>query len=301
MAPIFKFTRKSVMYAGLLIFTFSACQSGKSGKSQTKNNASDTSASQMALKPAWRTDTVLKGSESALFDSAREQIYVTCGNTDPVAKDGDGFIAILTPRGKIKKLNWLDGLDAPKGMALMGNRLYVTDIDQIRVINVETASIETSVPVDGAQFLNDVCTDGTRIFFSDSKAGKIYAMQPDGLPEIVVESAPGVNGLEIRDGKLFSLQENGLNLYNVPEFSPALMDSTIRGGDGLIILDDSTFIASRWEGEIFSIQGKHTYQLIDTREKSNTADIGWMGKDRLVLVPTFFQNELVAYTLRMQK
>lgn len=275
---------------------------GSCGNSEQGGNSNQDTLSQkapiMSLELAWKTDTVLTGSESALYDSARERIYVSCGNTDPSAKDGDGFIAILTVKGKIEELRWVEGLDAPKGMALIDNKLYVSDVDQIRVIDVETGNLEHGVPVEGAVFLNDVCTDGTQIFFSDSRTGKIYAMQQDGQPAVIVEEAPGVNGLEVWRDNLFSLEENGLKMYNIPEYTAVLPDSSVRGGDGVVILNDSTFILSRWEGEIFWLQGAQSYSMLDTRaQESNTADLGWVPEENLVLVPTFMKNELAAYTL----
>src|SRR3546814_9232905 len=88
-------------------------------------------------------------------------IYVSCGNTDPGAKDGDGFIARLNPDGSTAGLKWVEGLHAPKGMALLDGKLYVTDVDAVKIIDVAGASIEKTIPVEGAQFLNDLATDGT--------------------------------------------------------------------------------------------------------------------------------------------
>ena len=47
--------------------------------------------------------------------------------------DGNGFISRLRPDGTVLTLKWIDGnkegvtLNAPKGMALHGDRLYVTE------------------------------------------------------------------------------------------------------------------------------------------------------------------------------
>ena len=53
-------------------------------------------------------------------------------------KDGNGFISRVSPQGVVLDLKWIDGaspgvtLHAPKGMAIVADTLFVTDIDCIR-------------------------------------------------------------------------------------------------------------------------------------------------------------------------
>src|SRR5690606_26656890 len=169
-------------------------------------------------------------------------IYVSCGNTNPTEKDGDGFIALLNPDGTIKQKDWVKGLDAPKGMAILNGKLYVTDIDEVKVIDIKTAKIEKSIPVAGAVFLNDLASDGTLIYFSDSRTGTIYSLDKADSVKAIIENATGINGLECFDGSLYTLDEEGLKKYDA-DYNPELLNSEVTGGDGLVILNDSTFIA----------------------------------------------------------
>lgn len=249
-----------------------------------------------SLTPAWKTDTVLTGAESTLYNPGNNTIYVSCGNTNPTEKDGDGFIALLSPEGKITKKDWVTGLNAPKGMAILNGKLYVTDIDEVKVIDLESAKVVQTIPVAGAQFLNDLASDGKTIYFSDSKTGIIHSLDQDGNVKSIVENATGINGLECYDGALYSLDEEGLKKFDV-DYKSTILNTEVTGGDGLVILNDSTFIASRWIGEIYLIKGKETTLLLDTKEaKSNTADIGFIPGQNIVLVPTFMKNEVAAYT-----
>lgn len=51
-------------------------------------------------------------------------------------------------------------------------------------------------------------------------------------------------------------------------------------------------------GEIYLIQDGEAVKLLDTTsEESNTADIGYIPEDNLVIVPTFFKDKVVAYKL----
>lgn len=274
-------------------------QSGGDSGSDTQSGDS-TESVQPALTQVWKTDSTFTGSESTLYDPETDLIYVSCGNTDGAAKDGDGFIALLNPDGSVNEMNWVDGLDAPKGMALLGGKLYVTDIDEVKIIDVAGATVEKTVPVEGAVFLNDVATDGTSIYFSDSRAGIIHSMDQEGAVTTLVENVENINGLECHNGNLYTLDKEGLKVYDPAAEQPVaeLINSTVTGGDGLVILNDSTFVASRWAGQIYFVKGGEATLLIDTEpEKSNTADIGYIPDQQLVLVPTFLKNEVAAYKL----
>src|SRR5262245_19992516 len=72
-----------------------------------------------------------KEPESALFDPQRNVIYVSNVAGDAKAKDGIGFISKVSPDGKLIELEWVKGLNGPKGLVMNGNKLYVSDIDQL--------------------------------------------------------------------------------------------------------------------------------------------------------------------------
>lgn len=279
-----------------LIFLASCGSSGQSNSTDSTDSTA-TEDLELSLSLEWKTDSIFTGSESALYYAPNNIIYLSCGNTDPSAKDGDGFIALLHPDGTIKNKDWVTGLDAPRGMAIMNDKLYVTDIDVVHVINIESAEIEQTIPVEGAVFLNDLATNGESIFFSDSRTGVIHALNEAGEVTAVVTGAEGINGLECYNGDLYSLDAEGLKRYD-SDYTSMLINSKVTGGDGLVILGDSTFIASRWEGEIYYINGQETTLLLDTKgEESKTADIGFIEEMNMVLVPTFTKNELAAYRL----
>ena len=76
------------------------------------------------LVKVWETDTTLR-TPNRYFTTGKTTLYVSNmgGNTDPA--DGDGFIAKVSLDGKIENLKWTTGLNAPKGMGLYKNKLYV--------------------------------------------------------------------------------------------------------------------------------------------------------------------------------
>lgn len=272
---------------------------GCTGTQQTNETTEAPVAPELTL--SWKTDTSFTGSESTLYDPTADVIYASNGNTKAGEKDNDGFISILNTDGTVKTLKWVAGnLHAPKGMALLNGKLYVTDIDEIKIIDVASAAIEKSIPVDSAIFLNDLATDGQQLYFSDSRAGRIYSMKTDGSYTVISVTNPNVNGLECHDGHLYALDGDGLKKFsNDGNYTQETINAEVTGGDGLVILNDSTFVASRWHGEIFFIRGDETTVMLDTQaEKSNTADIGFVPSKNLVIVPTFLKNEVAAYELK---
>ncbi len=286
------------MNNSLLIATGAALVLWGCGGSQ-KGDTAETTMVTPQLTQVWKTDTVFTGSESTLYDPSANVIYVSSGNTNAGDKDNDGFISVMNTDGTIRDLKWVEGnLHAPKGMALLDGKLYVTDIDEVKIIDVASATIEKTIAVKGAVFLNDVATDGQQVYFSDTRAGNIYALAADGSYTIISENA-GVNGLECHDGHLFALDGEGLKKFSKDgEYTQEVINTDVTGGDGLVIINDSTFVASRWHGEIFFIRGNETTVLLDTQaDESNTADIGFVPDQKLVIVPTFLKNEVAAYEL----
>jgi DNA-binding beta-propeller fold protein YncE len=250
----------------------------------------------------WVTDTVLTGSESCFYDAEKGLVFVSNGNTQAAAKDNDGFISLLTPEGKIQNLHWVKGgLDAPKGMAKIGAKLYVSDIDAVKIIDIPSAKIEKVIPIEGAVFLNDVTSDGTNIYVSDTRAGTVYRIDSKHQYTKIIENAPNINGLAFKE-QLYALDGQGLKKFSSDgKYTAQLLTDEVKGGDGLIIIDQNTFIASRWGGQVYIIQGQKAHLILDTQaEGSNTADIDYIADQKRLLVPTFLKNQVAAYQLSFE-
>lgn len=283
------------LFLFIIPIMFTSCNNSSEAEDETmpENQMEQVEPSATLL---WKTDTTFTGSESVLYYSENNTIFVSCGNTNASEKDGDGFIAIIHPDGSVKNMDWVTGLNAPKGMAIMNNSLYVTDIDEMVQIDLSSGKIQNKIPVDGAEFLNDAATDGSYIYFSDMRQAKVYRMA-DGKYEMIAENVPSINGLESFNGTLYGLNKEGLIKFDNNGGYEILTDE-VQGGDGLVILDGDTFIASRWAGQIFYIDGDKITKVVDTSpEKSNTADISYIPDERIIIVPTFLKNEVAAYQL----
>lgn len=273
-------------------------QCGTRNPGETTETKVEADSKTPSLTMIWESPATLETVESVLFDETSGNIYTSnIGGKDPLEKDGNGSISILNSDGTIQEQNWVTGLHAPKGMGIANGNLYVTDVDALVEINLETAAITNSWTIEGAEFLNDVATHDGTVYFSDMRAGKVHAYQ-NGEITTVSEGNASINGLEVSsDGTLHGLDGSGLKKWN-SDGSITLINDQVTGGDGLIILEDGNFVASRWKGEIwFASEGSQTKMLDTTESESNTADIGFNPTEKIVYVPTFFKNKVVAYKL----
>ena len=116
--------------------------------------------------------------ESVLIAPSLRYVSNIEADLAPLAKDGDGFISILDADGAIIDLRGLTGLDAPKGMALVGGRLYAADIDRVVGFDPETRDQVFSASIDCPQpcLLNDIVAAGDRLLVSDTLRGQALQM-----------------------------------------------------------------------------------------------------------------------------
>ncbi len=119
----------------------------------------------------------LEKPESVFYDAKRDVIYVSNVSGGMMDKNGSGFIAMISPDGKMVTRQWVTGLDAPKGMTMHGDTLYVSDIDRLVAIDVESGEIAGDWSAENAQFLNDLAVDGEgRIYVSDLLTNTIHIL-----------------------------------------------------------------------------------------------------------------------------
>ena len=79
-----------------------------------------------------------------------------------------------------------------------------------------------------------------------------------------------------------------------------IADGMEGGTDGIEQVDENTFLVSCWSGSIWLVKltGEKTLLLDTQKEKINSADIGYDKKNKIVYVPTFWKNNVVAYQLK---
>lgn len=248
----------------------------------------------------WETAPELKTPESVLFDGAGQVLYVSnIDGKEPWGKDGAGSIAKVGLDGKIIAAEWVKGMHAPKGMGLVKGRLYVADIDRVVVIDVAKGVIAETINVANAEQLNDVTTDKAGVVYvSDMKAGRIYAIT-NGVPSVWLEGLKRPNGVLARPDGFYVLDSGALLKFSQDKSRRTVVEGMDASTDGVEHVRGDEFLVSCWAGAIYHVKGAQKQLLLDTRpQKLNSADLGFDPKGRVIYVPTFWANTVVAYELK---
>jgi DNA-binding beta-propeller fold protein YncE len=148
----------------------------------------------------------LNNPESALWDATGKCWYVSNLAGDSGARDGRAFLSKLDVDGKLLEKQWIQGLDAPKGLGILGRTLYVADIDKVAVIDLGKGQMVQRIPVQGATFLNDVAIGpGGEVYVSDMERSVIYRLRQGGKVEVFLadRKLECPNGLWVDGGALF--------------------------------------------------------------------------------------------------
>lgn len=308
--------------AAVLIVGIGAC-TGDDGADTDDDvpAAGDTTAAAVADTQAITVaDAGLETPESVLHDENADVYLVSNINGQPTEKDGNGFISRIRPDGTVDQLKWIDGeasdsvtLHAPKGLALKGDTLFVTDIDTLRAFHRATGAPLAAWEVSGATFLNDlgVGADGTVYFtdsglnpdFSASGTDAVYRLE-GGRAEIVVEGTflSGPNGVASDGEDLVVAPFSSNRLLRIrPGADSAETLATLPGGqlDGVVRIGDGALLVSSWETQtVYRVDPGGNAPIPVVEGVPSPADIGWDARRQRVLIPVFTENRLEFRTVR---
>lgn len=225
-------------------------------------------------------------------------------------KDGDGRISMIDKNGKASI--YASGLDDPKGLAMIGENLYVADKNKIMKIT-PAGKVGVFVPAEAfpvmPQFLNDLEADPQgNLYVSDSgdvmktgKGGAIYKINPRGEVKLLIDGKQDArvmapNGLLADDTGnvlLFVDFTSGV-LYSLNQQTQALTDIAegFGGGDGVVHHSNGTMYVSDWKnGKVFSINTKGEVTLLKSGYQS-AADIAITKDEAYLMVPDMNAGEL---------
>jgi hypothetical protein len=259
-------------------------------------------AQKVTVQKLWATDTILKVPESVLVDDKENCLWVSNIDGASNGKDGKGSISKLSKIGTPINLDWVTGLNAPKGMAKYKQELYVADLTELVVIDIKKGVIKNKIKVEGSIFLNDVTVNKNgAVFVSDSRTGKVHRYE-NNMVTIEVENLQGPNGLLSIDDQLLILDKGSLLSLTPGGTISKIMDGMDPSTDGIEKVAPNQYIVSCWNGIVYFVEaGAQKITLFDTRsEKINSADIGYDPQNRIIYVPTFLKNSVVAYQLQIQ-
>ena len=132
---------------------------------------------------------------------------------DPLNKEGKGYIVLLHKETKVL-FPATGALNAPKGMAVKDDCLFVADVGCVVVYNMkqpEQRPVKIAFP-EGELFVNDIVALGDFLLVSVTNTGHLYSIDVKDCGTIwsaqrpkpkKVADIPGANGLAEHEGTLY--------------------------------------------------------------------------------------------------
>lgn len=273
------------------------------------------------VPPILLRDVGFRSPESAVYDPVADVYLVSNVSGGPADADNDGFISKVSPDGTLLELRWVDAatakttLNAPKGMALVGETLFVTDIDVVRAFDRASGKPLGDVAIPAATFLNDIAAGPNgKLYVSDTGVGKKSGsadLAPNGSDAVyVIDAQRSVkelaknpeleqpNGLVAQKGSVIVAATSGQVYRLDAQGEKTLLGKPAGGLDGLVLTPGGRLIVSSWEASSVFIaaaspasDGSVTFEPL-IAELTSPADIGYDVKRRQLIVPLFRENAL---------
>lgn len=264
------------------------------------------------LTEKWTLQEGLNTPESVIYDATHDRLYVSNVQGVPNEKDGKGYIAVVSLDGKIIEKEWVKDLNAPKGMAIQGDKLYVSDIDALVEIDIPSAKVTQRYEAKAAKFLNDVTVDAQHnVYVSDMFDDKIYCLcggkfemwlsspelaAPNGLLAEKDRLVVGSWG-KLKEG--FATEVPGYLKtvdYKTKKVAPLGSDKPFANLDGVESDGKDGYYVSDWmAGKLFHTDAKgHATELL--KLKQGSADIHYLAAKHLLFVPMMLENGLKAFS-----
>ncbi len=129
----------------------------------------------------------LQHPQSFIAHPAGDAYFIANANGEPGQADQNGFISKLDQHGTMLDLHFIQGgrgdtiLHAPHGMAIVGDILYVADINVIRGFHAASGKPMVTVSFQPMQIemLTDLIADGVgQLFVLDTRGNAIYQVDP---------------------------------------------------------------------------------------------------------------------------
>jgi sugar lactone lactonase YvrE len=320
--------QKSLVSSSLFIVAISGIVllSGISINLTDNNNQAQAQVVQTKVNKLWETPANLKNPESVAFAPNQNVLFVSNVNGKPDQKDQNGFISKVSPsNGSIIELNWVTGLDAPKGIAISndGSKLYVSDITDLVEIDIASGKIIKRFNAPGSSFLNDVVADNQgNIYVSDTGTNTIYRLDANldnsntSSLQVWLQSPQlnGPNGLHIDNNKNklivvslgpLSKPGGGIEVINMKNKTISSLGeqgtaSPFGGLDGIVsdARNRHYYVTDNPAGKLYAVNADGTnYQTLIDLHTQGAADLGYISVQNTIIIPLMQENKLVAYKL----
>ncbi|NOX34810.1 MAG: hypothetical protein GXP56_13950 [Deltaproteobacteria bacterium] len=258
----------------------------------------------------------LSSPESIVSDGVYYYVSNIGEKPDPMAKDGDGLISKISKDGKIIQKGFIEGLNAPKGMAIIDGTIYATDIDRVAGFDLKTKEKKLEIIIDGTVFLNDLTVlNNNSLIVSATDINKLFELDLGKSSYSEIKIAGQING---PNGIWYDKNKNqlyvcGMGVNNKPNGSVGIIDLSTNQYkaltdytgmlDGLALIDQSTVLFSNWvalgpEGIInkLNIDTKEITK-IDLQGIAGPADFYYNNETKQLWIPELLENKILVVTI----
>jgi len=270
--------------------------------------------------PAFAVEVVdagLQGPRAIIYDAAGDVYLVSNIGGRGLDEDEDGFVSRVSPDGEVLSLQWIPSagstvlLDAPKGMAIRGDTLFVTDIGCVRIANRVTAEVIETRCLDNVTSLSgiDVAPEGS-LFLTDMgyelADGQLVPSYTDALYRVTFRAdqrgstlalGPDLNhptGVAVGSRGIFVTTEGGDLLRFTPDGQrTSLIAAPGQIFEGVVFVADGGFAySSSATGAVYLVNGSGAVStLIDGI--SSPGDLGYDSNRNRLLIPLLDENRLL--------
>jgi sugar lactone lactonase YvrE len=296
------------------------------GCARDETEATGDSAAGVAAPAEFSRAATIEGAfktpESVRFDPTDDVYFVSNINGSPGAKDNNGFITrVRGEGGEIDSLMFIAGgrggvaLNAPKGLAITGDTLWVADIDAVRAFDKRTGRPIASHVIRGAIFLNDIAVgpDGalyitdTGIQITDAGMShpgpdRVFKLTRGGQasPAVQLDSLVGPNGITWDNANqrfiIVAFTGSDILAWKPGDSTTTVIASGKGLFDGVEQLGDGRILISSWaDSSIYVLDGSALVRAVAGVQ--SPADIGVDTKRNRVAVPLFEVNRVELFAI----
>jgi hypothetical protein len=330
-----KISQKSLVLTFLLIVAISGIVLSSRVSTNLTNNNNQAQAQeqqqqqvgQIKINKLWETPNELKNPESVAYAPKQNVLFVSNVDGKPDQKDQKGFISKVSPsNGSIIELNWITGLNAPKGIAISNNnnnnKLYVSDITDLVEVDIANGKIIKRFNAPGSAFLNDVASDNQgNIYVSDTITNTIYKLDTNSKDNntslqtwLQSPQLNGPNGLHVDNNKnklivasLGDMSKPGAGIKVVDLKNKTISSlgkegttSPFGGLDGIEsdVTETHYYVTDNPAGKVYTVNADETgYGTLIDLHTQGAADLGFIPNQSTIIIPLMQDNKLVAYKL----
>lgn len=254
----------------------------------------------------------LDAPEAAFWHAESRTWFVSnLGGGLSLARDGFGWLTRYDENGTLLDARWIEGMDAPTGIAAVGNLLYVADRAGIHEIDVQRAKVLRTIEIPNSKFLNDVAAaPNGDLYVSDFEANRIYRLNKERKAEVWLEGdeLENPNGLIVNgnyliiatwgpmtDPSTFAVKRPGTLLkadIATRKLSPIGEGHPIASFDGVIAIGEEYFATDWPSGRLLRISEEAVVREVLTGF-DQLADLGYSPERRTVAMPVMSDSRLI--------